>query len=96
MTKEEIISGTLAWCNERRAEKGKEPLSELPMGRIGDPLSCPCGKACGLWVGEISFCDRGSVMNKYKPLLPEPVRKFVALFDKREFPDLIEKGPHWL
>lgn len=83
----DCVIATLRWCNEKRAEQGKGSLDRLPKGRLGDPLSCPCGKATGLhvwthfWASE-AFMDVGS--------LPLAVVEFVALFDGGSLPQYEE------
>lgn len=47
-----IYDPALAWCNERRAEKGLGPVHALPAGQAGEASSCPCSEACGAYVYE--------------------------------------------
>jgi len=88
---EEVIEACLAWCNERRAEQGKEPLTELPKGRRSDPGSCPCGDATGLRVFSCAYGDPYgsqfiSEMIEKGQTLPLLVREFVNRFDSGQFP----------
>jgi hypothetical protein len=73
------ILGTLAWCNERRAEKGLPPLDDLPRGARRDLLSCPCGKATGLRVTSATYTDK--TRRKPPKLLPSVVSDFIMAFD---------------
>lgn len=86
------IMATLRWCNDRRLDKGLNPLDDLPLGSRSDPLSCPCGKATGLWVGLNTWNEVGltNPMADGKPLPPE-VRKFVTLFDDGLIPEYDEE-----
>ena len=52
LSNEQVIQGTLDWCNIRREEQGKEPLEEMPKGSRQNPLDCPCGVASGVAVGS--------------------------------------------
>lgn len=90
--KERLIAGTLEWCNAERAKQGKEPLTELPKGRVRDPLSCPCGTATGLWVGRHTFCSTDEKRYRDKPEydLPIVVSLFTQEFDDGTFPELID------
>ena len=81
----------LEWCNEKRAQKGLEPLKFLPKGRISDPLSCPCGAATGLNVGSGTYhfpVPLGAVPEYHD--LPEAVRVFVSQFDAGHLPQYID------
>jgi hypothetical protein len=73
------VAETLAWCNERRAERGKRPLKRLPKGIRGDAKSCPCGKATGLKVDFLFYLDDRK--GPPRGILPDPVRAFVRQFD---------------
>lgn len=95
MTKERMVTGTLDWCNKLREKQGKDSLSQLPKGRRRDGQSCPCGKACGGYVGLLSYWlnvddwrqgvyEDGSV--------PEVVTEFITKFDDGEFPEYEEEG----
>lgn len=76
------VAETLAWCNARRKARGKRPVKRLPKGWIGDPFSCPCGKATGLAVGHFEWRDeRGKWIS-----LPRPVKRFVIAFDGGRLP----------
>ena len=79
------VAATLQWCNERRKEKGKKPLTKLPGGVRGDPLSCPCGKATGLSVGAVLWGEPG-YLKPQSNSLPETVSEFVVAFDNGELP----------
>ena len=69
----------LAFCNARRAEKGLEPIAELPAGYAGMADSCPCASAApGLhvWHSTWGFCvDPDYASGRYAPV------KFVGFFD---------------
>lgn len=98
MTHEEIIAGTLDWCNEIRAKENKEPISRLPKGRAGDPMTCPCGRATGKWVTTNTFYDAkdtNEVDYASARNLPSIVRKFVHLLDSGALPqyELTRKNP---
>jgi hypothetical protein len=90
----EFVAETLAWCNEMRAQDGLGPLDCLPKGLRNDPLSCPCGKATGLYVEHESFGPTRET--KYTNDLPDPVIRFVAAFDDGHLPrydeDAVEVG----
>jgi len=45
----------LLFCNNRLKEQGKPAITTLPAGKPGDPLSCPCSNACGVWVGAFGW-----------------------------------------
>ncbi len=83
-----FVAETLAWCNERRAEKGMEPLDRLPKGDREDPASCPCGKATGLWVDNRTFGPTQS-LHQANPL-PQEVIEFVEAFDGGDLPQYDE------
>jgi hypothetical protein len=85
MTEPGFVAETLAWCNERRAEKGLEPLERLPRGQRFRPGSCPCGTASGLFVDKFFYYDDGQ--HVYFPsAVPEAVTQFVHAFDAGELP----------
>jgi hypothetical protein len=95
MTREEIVAGTLQWCNERRKEKELEPLDDLPKGERWDGNSCPCGNACGYYVGYSEYYESqgpGTDDTDY-PIgdgvgeIPECVAKFARNFDAKKFPE---------
>lgn len=47
----EIYDEALTFCNDRRAEKGLQPVAVLPPGMGDNASACPCSKSCeGLWV----------------------------------------------
>lgn len=82
----------LVWCNEIRAKQKKEPLIDLPKGKIADPESCPCGKATGLYVSAFAYYSPMQLGHMdFHGNLPQLVRDFVYLFDSRQYPDLIEE-----
>lgn len=85
-TDEELKEGTLKWCNEIRAETNKEPITELPKGKLGDPKTCPCGTATGTLVNLVTF--RYHPDDNAKPL-PQVVIDFVNRFDGGYFPELV-------
>lgn len=78
------VGETLAWCNERRVERGKKPLKKLPKGERGDGASCPCGKATGLWVGQDIY--KTAIYSPTLGHIPRPVHDFVVAFDDGELP----------
>lgn len=82
----ELVEATLAWCNERRGEKGMPPLGALPKGEREDPASCPCGKATGLYVDHATWGESEETKNAHQ--LPELVSRFVVEFDEGRFPEL--------
>jgi hypothetical protein len=91
--KTKLIDATLEWCNERRAEQGREPLTELPKGKREDPNSCPCGKATGLYVDfttYVSLGEDGILDGKTGGDLPHDVCEFVENFDNGFIPELNE------
>ncbi len=95
MTDEEAIAGTLAWCNERRVEKGMEPLADLPKGQLHKPDSCPCGKATGLKVFSDYYlpADYYPHPSATKVLdVPFEVTTFVERFDMGRLPQYQEEG----
>jgi len=73
----DIYDEALAFCNERLREQGKPEITELPAGWSGQPRSCPCGRACNVWVGLTSWSP-----NEYRWEKSEghPTR-FVDYFD---------------
>jgi hypothetical protein len=87
MSEPAFVAATLAWCNERRAERGKKPLKKLPKGRRMDAKSCPCGAATDLTVYSIGFGPPGSLpsLGELRPL-PKSVSAFVSAFDNGELP----------
>lgn len=92
-TYEVVIKSCLAWCNEKRKEYGKEPLTDLPKGRIGDPRSCPCGTATGLYVSRTLYSPVDEYGNRTGSFhtLPREVTRFIELFDEGSIPELVEK-----
>lgn len=93
MSEPQFVAETLAWCNERRAEKDLEPLDALPKGKREDPQTCPCGRATGLWVDSEAYgIDQESWARNPIPL-PGAVTDFVAAFDDCELPQYDEKPP---
>ena len=102
--RQEVIAATLAWCNERRKEKGDPPLTELPKGKRYDGTSCPCGNACGLYVGynryfaarPDAFDEKGFEVYTIENALggiPQPVMRFVRGFDQGLFPEYMDSDP---
>lgn len=90
----DFVAGTLAWCNEIRAEQGKEPLDRLPRGHVSDPASCPCGLATGMYVDADSYIPKdqfpaGSQWDENAPRLPTDVMLFVEAFDEIQLPQYI-------
>lgn len=87
-----FVAGTLAWCNERRAEKGMDPLEQLPKGTRSDPNSCPCGKASGLFVGGLYWGETAeeAFYASIGHWLPRVVTDFVIAFDAGELPQYDE------
>ncbi len=87
----EYVAGTLAWCNEIRKTKGKEPLQRLPKGKPMDGHSCPCGKATGVYVGAIGWAETEHDYNyKQHKYVPTCVMDFVAEFDMGRLPQYAE------
>lgn len=84
-----FVAETLAWCNERRAEKNLEPLDRLPKGVRTDGRSCPCGKATGLYVYSSCYAPAEDPNNTIDDT-PRPVQEFVAAFDNKELPQYDE------
>lgn len=85
----EFVAGTLAWCNEIRAEKGMEPIGRLPIGQRNNGYDCPCGAATGVFVGRVGWgreIDAESRQIVDEKPLPEPVTEFVNAFDRGELP----------
>lgn len=85
-----FVAETLAWCNERRAEKGDAPLDRLPKGTPLDGYSCPCGAACGFYVGS-SYWGKNKKAVLYgdaysRTILPIAVSKFVYALDEGQLP----------
>jgi hypothetical protein len=82
----EFVAETLAWCNDIRADQGREPLKRLPKGKIQDPFSCPCGEATGLEVDyRVAYGRDGGVVCD----LPLAVQRFVVAFDNCELPQYV-------
>lgn len=83
-----FVAETLAWCNEKRRERGMEPLERLPKGLRDDPRSCPCGKATGLvvWTYEYSADWSPGMKNFDAQTLPLAVTEFTVAFDRGELP----------
>lgn len=90
--REAAIQGTLAWCNQKRAEKNQAPLLTLPRGKRVDPATCPCGSATGLWVSGSGYSyeiiDVAVLTIDYdtREWLPQAVQDFVDLFDHGHLP----------
>lgn len=82
------VAGTLAWCNEVRAENSLDPLDKLPKGERNDPRSCPCGKATGMHVDNETYGPSKETAYTYR--LPEDVISFVTAFDEGELPQYDE------
>ncbi len=85
-----FVAETLAWCNERRAERGMEPLDRLPKGRRVDGRSCPCGSATGLHVAAVYYFDPSEGLEPEEHELPEAVCEFVKAFDECALPQYDE------
>jgi hypothetical protein len=101
---DEIAKGTLNWCNERRAEKGLEPLDDLPKGKKYDGNTCPCGNACGYYVGYEKYfvrtCEDSGTMedpdeypDRFSVVdsVPNCVKEFTRLFDNGGYPEYEQK-----
>lgn len=85
-----LVDATLAWCNERRAERGRTPLDRLPKGRRGHARECPCGTASGLRVYSNVYTDESGVRHD----TPSPVKAFINAFDAGRLPEYdIHAGP---
>jgi hypothetical protein len=97
MNKSACIKATLKWCNERRWEKGLYPLNVLPLGKIADPQSCPCGEATGFFVGSVKYGNSVYAINPETgsgKMLPYEVEEFVRLFDAGKIPEyVLDSGP---
>lgn len=94
MNKSLIIRGTLAWCNEKRALKQLPALVDLPIGSRGDPGSCPCGIATGLWVDYVAFAGTEDAWRRgAREILPAAVQDFVDAFDNGRFPEYDSQPP---
>lgn len=101
MTPEErsmLVNRTLGWCNERRKDKGLKPLKDLPKGKRWDGASCPCGQACGYYVGYREYFDQipGATASDYMAEsaigpLPDEVEIFARQFDQGSFPEYDEE-----
>ncbi len=93
-----FVAETLAWCNEKRAERDLLPLSSLPLGIQSDPKSCPCGKATGLYVDQDYYTNTREEWfrdsHKLRKKLPFAVRDFVCAFDEGELPQYEEEVPY--
>lgn len=91
MSEPSFVAETLVWCNERRKEKGMEPLDKLPKGKRGDPKSCPCGKATGLSVGVVTYAipdvNVGPIL-----YVTQDVTNFVTAFDVGHLPQYEEES----
>lgn len=99
-TVEEMVAGTLRWCNRIRRAQGQPNLDDLPKGYKANGKSCPCGNAIGKWVGTQFFCELGEEMNIFSEdgtkgsvgePLPNIVRQFVHVFDNSSKLDRYEK-----
>jgi hypothetical protein len=88
MTEPAYVAETLAWCNLRRAEQGKRPLKKLPKGERRNALSCPCGAAIGLRVGQYAYFTATKRPSTSTCLgeLPPAVTRFVIAFDAGRLP----------
>ena len=91
MNEPAFVAETLAWCNKMRDERGLEPLARLPKGDVGDPRSCPCGKATGLHVEWWAAYEPLSDWQERPPIcsLPDAVQQFVKAFDRGELPQYV-------
>jgi len=67
-----------------------EPIAELPKGIQKDSESCPCGKATGLSVGRVAYCEANPKWEAKTFELPSVVGNFVDAFDNGDIPELIE------
>lgn len=86
-----MIEQVLAWCNEKRAEKGMEALDQLPKGARRDGESCPCGLATGLFVGGGVYAEsKEKFYADVRIRTPDVITDFVREFDNGVFPDLID------
>lgn len=73
----DIYDEALAFCNVRLAEQDKPAITELPAGKRIDGFSCPCGKACGVYVSNTYWNHRGAPGTSY----PNAPTRFVEFFD---------------
>lgn len=83
-----FVAEALAWCNEIRATKGWSPLDRLPKGKRDDMLSCPCGRATGVYVGLANWGPSLSDATRFG--LPPSVVVFVREFDDGRLPQYDE------
>jgi hypothetical protein len=83
------VAETLAWCNARRKERGKRPLTKLPKGERNVPHSCPCGTATNCSV--FGFTYRVASLRAEYPL-PRSVQRFVRAFDDGRLPQYEAKS----
>jgi hypothetical protein len=95
MNTEILVKKTLQWCNRIRKKQGKKLLTKLPKGVMGDPWSCPCGRAAKVFVG----CGTWTAWTAAgKPRetgdLPEAVQEFVYRFDYGLIPEYVEDKDH--
>lgn len=89
-TEPAFVAETLAWCNERRAEKSMEPLEKLPKGKKGDSSTCPCGAATGLYVYEDFYTTSRPMHRADRVDTPLCVIEFVSAFDNGDLPQYDE------
>jgi hypothetical protein len=78
---EELRMRMLYLVNQRRMDKGKAPLSELPAGSPNVPFRCALSRA---GVSRLPMFT-----NRVKRMFGETGVSFVQAFDRRVFKDLI-------
>ena len=88
----------LAWCNEIRAELGREPVTEIAKGIRHDDCYCPIANT----IGDAQNPSKIQVLNWLtvkQPssgylhcLLPNSVLRFINSFDRGELPEYEEAG----
>lgn len=87
-TEPACVAETLEWCNTIRAEKKQEPLERLPKGERDNGVSCPCGRATGVFVDQFTWGPDERHRKEHE--LPLPVRLFVQMFDNGDLPQYDE------
>ena len=86
------LADVLAEVNRLRAERGLEPLGEMPKGGRAVPWGCPLRHALnvyavGGWYYRPTEDDRGPVSTL--PALPPVLSDFVVAFDAGLYPELV-------
>ena len=91
MSHEDLTTRVLAWCNERRAEKGLESLERMCSGVPGTIYQCPVARTIeGLASLNAYWLDRDPTSSPPPGETPDFVGAWIRLFDADELPEYLD------